>query len=75
MNNLKSALDKDNYSSVRIESVRLETTISDKLDTEVTCKVRESMRNDSKSRRQLDNISYLHDKEFYRNSLRSNQII
>lgn len=71
MNNLKSAFDSDKYSNVVIETVKLETTISDKLDTEVTTKVRETLRNDSKSRRQLDNISYLHDKEFYKQTLRS----
>ena len=71
MNNLKSAFDSDKYSNVVIETVKLETTISDKLDTEVTTKVRDTLRNDSKSRRQLDNISYLHDKEFYKQTLRS----
>jgi hypothetical protein len=69
MSNLKSALDSDRYTHVKVESIKLETSIKEKLDGEITSRVKEKIRNDSKYKRALDNISSLHDKDFYRTSL------
>jgi hypothetical protein len=71
MGNLKSALDSDRFLNVKIETVKLETNIMDKLDTDVTDKFKQIIRSDSKARRAIDNISYLHNKDFYRQSLSS----
>lgn len=69
MSNLKSALDSERYSHVKVESVKLETSIKEKLDGEITNRVKQRIRSNSKYQRALDNISSLHDKDFYRTSL------
>ena len=75
MNQLKSIFDKEYISNKEVNNHIITTDLNDKFESEISEKIKEKFTDNNKLSRTFHNMSTLHEKDFYKKTLSSMQLL